>query len=303
MDTMDKAKVDTLRSVDITVVDAETCLAFFTSVWNLRPVAECGGVHYLRGTGPHHHILSLRESGRPALVRVVFGTRNRRCVEALHARAAEAGLTVSAPKELDWPGGGYGFGLRDPEGRNYAVVCDVADHAMLAAEHDCPTKLSHVNLNTGVHEASAEVLDLLGFRTSDVTLKLRFFRCSSDHHSIVLGFTGGPTLNHLAFEMPDLDSLMRGIGRMRDHGYPVEWGPGRHGPGNNAFAYFAGPEELPLEYTCEMDQVDETYQVSPPDAWKWPPGRLDHWGLTPGPSARMLRVQELVRFTPDGYLL
>jgi hypothetical protein len=100
-----------------------------------------------------------------------------------------------------------------------------------------------------------------------------------------------------------MDSLMRGVGRMRDHGYPVEWGPGRHGPGNNAFAYFAGPEELPLEYTCEMDQVDETYQVRPPDAWKWPPGRHDHWGLTPGPSARMLRVQELVRFTPDGYLL
>jgi catechol 2,3-dioxygenase-like lactoylglutathione lyase family enzyme len=300
---MDEAKVQALRSVEIGVTDVETCLAFFTSVWNLQPVTESAGVYYLRGSGPHHHILSLRETGRPGLVRVVFGAQDRACVAALHSRAAQAGLAVSDPKELDWPGGGYGFGFQDPEGRNYAVVCDVADHETATDEPDCPTKLSHVNLNAGAPETSAEVLELLGFRTSDVTRKMRFFRCNSDHHSIVLGFTGGPTLNHLAFEMPDLDALMRGVGRMRDHGYPLEWGPGRHGPGNNAFAYFAGPEELPLEYTCEMHQVDETYQVRPPDAWKWPPGRLDQWGLTPGPSARILRVQELVRFTPDGFLL
>ena len=27
---------------------------------------------------------------------------------------------------------------------------------------------------------------------------------------------------------------------LRDAGYPIEWGVGRHGPGNNAFAYFIG---------------------------------------------------------------
>jgi hypothetical protein len=72
--------------------------------------------------------------------------------------------------------------------------------------------------------------------------ELRFLRCNAWHAALVVGFSGGPTLNHVAFEMPDLDSVMRGIGRMRDHGYPVEWGPGRHGPGDNVFAYFCGPE-------------------------------------------------------------
>jgi catechol 2,3-dioxygenase len=36
--------------------------------------------------------------------------------------------------------------------------------------------------------------------------------------------------------MPDLDSVMRGAGRMRESGYPIEWGVGRHGAGNNVFA-------------------------------------------------------------------
>ena len=297
------ARVDTLRSIDIGVSDVGTCLAFFTQVWRLESVTERDGVHYLRGTSPYHHILSLRAFGRPCLLRVVFGTQNRDSVDALHARTADAGLTVTPPGEVDWPGGGYGFGLRDPEGRNYAVVCDVADHTALPDQPDRPTKLSHVNLNAGVHEESAQVLDLLGFRVSDITPKMKFLRCSRDHHSMVLGFSGGPTLNHLAFEMPDMDSVMRGVGRLRDHGYPVEWGPGRHGPGNNAFAYFAGPEELPLEYTCEMDQIDDSYVIRQPEEWKWPPGRLDHWGLTPGPTARMQRVQQLVQFSSDGYRL
>ncbi len=169
---------------------------------------------------------------------------------------------------------------------------------------DRPTKLSHVNLNCRDNDATFGFLrDVLGFKLSDQTRQFRFIRCNADHHSLVLGFNDNANLNHIAFEMPDLDSVMRGIGRMRDHGYPVEWGPGRHGPGNNVFAYFCGPGELPVEYTGEMQQVDDSYKVGMPQDWTWPPGRLDHWGITPGPSARVKAAQAFFRFTRDGYRL
>jgi catechol 2,3-dioxygenase len=90
---------------------------------------------------------------------------------------------------------------------------------------------------------------------------------------------------------------------MRDHGYPVEWGPGRHGPGNNVFAYFCGPEELPLEYTAEMQQVTADHRPKPREAWGWPQGRVDHWGVTPGPTARVKRAQSLFRCAKEGYRL
>src|SRR5690606_15817571 len=105
-DGMDEASVDALRSVDIGGADVETSLAFFTDTWNLRLEAKQDGVYYLRGTGPHRYIVSLREAGRLCLLRVVFGTRNRDGVDALFSRASEAGLAVSSPKALDWPGGG-----------------------------------------------------------------------------------------------------------------------------------------------------------------------------------------------------
>jgi catechol 2,3-dioxygenase len=115
---------------------------------------------------------------------------------------------------------------------------------------------------------------------------------------MVTGQTGKPTLNHVAFEMPDLDSVMRGAGRMRDAGFPVEWGPGRHGAGDNVFCYFAGPEEFPIEYTGEVLQIDDSYQFHGPEYWKWPPGRLDQWGITPPHTARWKRIQDMYLFAP-----
>lgn len=71
-----------------------------------------------------------------------------------------------------------------------------------------------------------------------------------------------------------LDSLMRGVGRMIDHGYQIGWGVGRHGPGDNIFAYFVDPFGFVIEYTAEVLQVDDSYQPRGPGDWKWPPGRM-----------------------------
>jgi catechol 2,3-dioxygenase-like lactoylglutathione lyase family enzyme len=130
---------------------------------------------------------------------------------------------------------------------------------------------------------------------------LTFLHCAnSDHHSIVLARAKAATLNHIAFEMPDLDSVMRGAGRMKDHGYPIEWGVGRHGPGNNVFAYFAGPDELPIEYTAEVLQVDDGHVARGTDYWKFPAGRSDQWGITGPRSARLMRIQDLFGFPAEG---
>lgn len=301
---MAQARVDSVRSVDLAVRDPAAALRFYTDIWGLSFVAEAEGVAYLRAAGPHHHVATLRAAAgrRPGILRIELGAADRGAVDELHALVRSGGGEVgAAPKVLTRPGGGYGFAFRDPEGRVFSIVTEVEAHGDSSPEPDRPTKLSHVNLNSRDNDASfAFFSTVLGFKLSDTTGKFRFIRCNADHHSLVLGFNQDATLNHIAFEMPDLDSVMRGIGRMRDHGYPVEWGPGRHGPGNNVFAYFVGPDDLPLEYTAEMQQVDDGYRVGGPEDWKWPPGRLDHWGITPGPSDRVLQAQKLFRFPEDG---
>lgn len=299
------ARVKSLRSVHLATTDLARAKAFFTEVWRLEPVADEADALGLRGTDRYHDILGLKLAPRAAVIRVVLDGGDRANVDALYEQVRKAGRPTDAPpRPLTWPGGGYGFGCKDPEGRNFAIICDVADHGSGGDRPDRPRRLSHVNLNCADNDKTFAFLrDALGFALSDHANNFRFIRCNADHHSLVIGFNDSATLNHIAFEMPELDSVMRGIGRMRDHGYPVEWGPGRHGPGNNVFAYFCGPEEFPLEYTGEMQQVDDNYPVGGPDDWTWPPGRVDQWGITPGPTARVKRAQRLFRFTGDGHKL
>jgi catechol 2,3-dioxygenase len=86
---------------------------------------------------------------------------------------------------------------------------------------------------------------------------------------------------------------------MKDAGFPIQWGPGRHGPGNNLFNYFIDPFGVVIEYTAEVEQVDERYQPRGPEDWKWPPGRVDQWGISAPPGATLKEAQRRVLFVPS----
>jgi catechol 2,3-dioxygenase len=291
-----------VRSVEVVATNLDEAARFYETVWNLRPVASSDGARYFRGTSGYHHLIGLHRGVQPALIRIVFDVANRAGVDVLHRAVVAAGRDATAPVLLSAAGGGYGFGCKDPDGRNLAFVTGAADHADTDDIADRPRKIVHVNLNTVDFDATLKFFtEALGFRVIDDNAPLWFLHCdNSDHCSVVLCKLGLPTLNHIAFELPEFDSVMRGMGRMKDNGYPIEWGPGRHGPGDNVFAYFCGPDELPLEYAAEILQVDESYQPRPSEYWKFKPGRSDQWGITQPRSQRYYRVQRLFGFTADG---
>jgi catechol 2,3-dioxygenase len=110
---------------------------------------------------------------------------------------------------------------------------------------------------------------------------MAFLRTNDDHHSIVLAKATCDTLNHVAFNHECWEDVMKASGRMRDARFPIGWGPGRHGPGNNVFMYFVDPFGIVIEHTAEVSQVDDSYRVGGPEDWVWPEGRVDQWGIAP----------------------
>lgn len=300
------AAVRGVRSVELDVADVERAAQFYARVWNLSEVAREGSSVFLRGTSRYHHILALhRATGVPAFRRMVFDGGNRETVAALHEQVTNAlGRQLPPPAAMAGPGGGWGFVFKDPERRNIGIVCDVADHADGSDVTDRPRKVAHVNVNSADHKACVAFFEqALGFRLIDETVQLLFMHCDNrDHNSLVISKDSRSTVNHVAFECPDIDSVMRGAGRMRDNGYPIEWGIGRHGAGNNVFAYFAGPEEFPIELTGDVMQIGPDYQYHGPEHWKWPPGRADQWGITAPHTARWKRIQDMFGFSEDGHL-
>jgi catechol 2,3-dioxygenase len=288
-----------LRGVDLGVSDVAAQVRFYTEVWRLSVVAERNGSVYLRGSGAYHHILALHPRAEPRLLCINLAAKDRAAVDALHARVAAAGAAqVESPAPVDEPGGGYGFGFVDPQGFVARVIAGDARHADARSLPDRPLKITHLVLNTPRQEdAAAFWVDALGFEVSDRSL-LTFIRCNDDHHTLAFHPGERATLHHIAYEMDGIDSVMRGAGRMRDAGRPIEWGLGRHGPGNNVFAYFVGPDDFVIEYTAEIEQVDASYRVREPRDWAYPPGHSDLWGATPPPSERMKAAQKQIAFAP-----
>ena len=287
-----------LRSVALSVPDLDATARFYVDTWRLERVASSADAVYLRGTGPAHHLLSLHAGNRTAIRNVTLQARSADALPQIAAASAAAGGTVlQPPSPLDEPGGGTAVTIADGDGRIFRVVHGDAAHPPQPDVADRPVRLAHVVLNSHDVAASQRFLErVLDFTLSDRTKIMAFLRCNSDHHSLALADADQDSLNHIAFLMPDIESVMRGGGRMKDAGHPIEWGPGRHGPGDNAFNYFIDPNGVAIEYTAEVLQVDDSYVARGPDDWKWPPGRVDHWGISAPPSARLKEVQKQIGF-------
>lgn len=295
---MTEFPVSTLRSVDLTVPDLDRAERFYTETWGLALAARHNGVIYLRATGDDHHVLALHPGPGPAIRSITFRVTGPEVLDGIAERAVRHGGRVLAENSvLDDPAGGTGLVIGDRQDRVLRVVHGDTRRVADPPVRDRPTRLSHVNLNSIAPDAAtAFFTQVLGFRLSDRTKQMAFIRCNSDHHAIV--FAGAPVngLNHIAFMMPGLEGVMFGSGRMIDHGFPIAWGVGRHGPGDNVFAYFIDPFGIVLEYTAEVLQVDDFYVPRGPSGWTWPPGRTDQWGIAPPKADRVKDAQLAILF-------
>lgn len=283
-----QATVTGLRSVELAVFDLQKSADFYSRVWALEPVVSDGDTIHLRATGSEHHVVTLRERPRAALLGVHFEVPDRAAVDALHAHAKALGAKLQGPPApLDQSaGGGYGFRVTTPEGHPLVISADVARLASAKPDVSRPTKLTHVVLNSAeVEKQTAFFLDVLGFKWSDSTRMMDFVRCCSDHHSVAFARGNGPSLHHMAYEMQNIDGLMRGSGRLKKSGFEIIWGVGRHTAGNNVFSYFVEPNGFVTEYTTEVDQIDDSYVPHDGKYWDelniWP----DRWNMAGPPSA------------------
>ena len=273
-----------LRSVELEIPEVAPAAEFLERHWGLLPAGSAGTTRFFRGSGDHPYILSLTKASAPAVAAVTF------------AGSAEELEKIGKPdRSFDVPGGGRGFEMRGPESQVYRFITDSTVERI--NDRDKPIQLTHAVINSADVEASERfAVEKLGFKVSDRTAHMRFVRCNRKHHALAYAKSDVASLNHIAFEMPSIDAVMRGIVRLRDAGYEPVWGPGRHGPGNNVFGYFIAPYGGIVEYTAEVCEVDESYKVGTPEDWKWPPGRIDHWGISKKDTARTSAAEKVLRF-------
>jgi catechol 2,3-dioxygenase-like lactoylglutathione lyase family enzyme len=279
------ARVSEIRFVGYAVPDLEAERKFYTDVWGLIEVADQDGLVYFAAAGtPEKYVVRLRQADEQRVDVIAWAAQTRGDVDALFEQVkAEGGKIISEPQALTGLGGGYGFRFFDLDGHTLQISAEVEEGPWrdLKRGEAIPTKISHVVMHSPNHKAAVAWYEkVLGFKVSDwLGDFMCFLRCNSWHHRLAF-LPGPPCLNHVAYDVLTVDEMMRSIARLKKNDVAIQWGPGRHTAGNNTFSYFTTPANNVVEYTSELEAVDDaTWQMT---VHTPTPDTMDQWGVGVG---------------------
>jgi catechol-2,3-dioxygenase len=277
--------INDVRFVEYGVVDLTAEQSFYRDHFGLEERLAHDGMLYFATEGHDEpFVVRLRQAESNRVDAIGLATATRADVDSLAAKVALAGCQlIFPPRLLDSPGSGYGFRFFSPDGLPFEISSDVerGPSRPLQRWEGLPKKISHIVLHSPDHRAATQFfIDVLGFRLSDwLGDFMAFLRCNEWHHRMAF-LPGPPCLNHVAYDMPSVDDMMRGIARLKQHDVQLAWGPGRHTAGNNVFGYFVTPNGFSVEYTSELEQVDDATWV--PGVHTPSPTTIDQWGIGVG---------------------
>lgn len=262
---------------------------------------------YMRGTGsePFIHVTHL---GEPRFIGLGFRAAREEDLEVV------AGVEgASDVEDIDEPGGGRRVRLADPHGYQVEIVwgreaaeeIDVPRFAVntvqdrlarageltrIASGPSHVKRLGHaVIMTTDLRRGTNWYRERLGLVSSDEVyvegdknkVVATFNRVDAgaeyvDHHTF-LCIAGEKTgINHMAFEVQDIDDVFMGHAHLRAREkYDHMWGTGRHVLGSQVFDYWCDPWGRVHEHWTDSDRLNDR---SPPNMVPAEEGFLSQWG-------------------------
>lgn len=208
-----------------------------------------------------HVGVAVEDNGEPGGGKIVrLGDPDGMQVDVLYGQTPVEPLPVRAPVVLNPAVGRRRFGevVRIPPGPSHVMRCGHV--ALLVADF---------------RKSLAFYRDVLGFLPSDTyyagapdNTVAAFMHCGlgdtyTDHHTVALitAQDGIGRFDHAAFEVLDLDDLMRGNEHLAGKGRAHSWGIGRHIQGSQLFDYWRDPFGHKIEHWTDGDLVNDATPV------------------------------------------
>ena len=261
---------------------------------------------YMRGSDPEHHI-HITELGEPGFIALAFNVDSE---EELERAARIDG--ASPVEEMDEPGDGKRVRLTEPNGYTIEIVhgmemlepLEVSRFALNMGPERLARKGELTRIDRGpsqvkrighavmmapdLKKSIAWVRDTLGLVCSDDVyageednIILSFNRVDKgkeyvDHH--VFLYIHGPKagLNHMAFEVQDIDDVIMGHEHIRGlDKYEHVWGLGRHILGSQVYDYWMDPWGRVHEHWTDSDRLNSE---TPANLISFEDGLDSQWG-------------------------
>ena len=243
---------------------------------------------YMRGTDPEHHI-HVTELGEPGFISLAFNVESE---EELDKASRIDG--ASPIEEMDEPGGGKRVRLAEPNGYTIEIVHGIetlppipiprfalntgaqglARKGELTRIDRGPSHVKRIGhavmMTPDLRHSVAWVRGTLGLVGSDDVyaggdennIILSFNRVDRgkeyvDHHVFLYVHGKKAGLNHMAFEVHDIDDVFMGHEHLRRmNRYEHVWGLGRHVLGSQVFDYWMDPWDRVHEHWTDSDRLN-----------------------------------------------
>jgi catechol 2,3-dioxygenase len=304
-----------LAHVEVISPKPESSAAFFKNVVGLEESGRAGQSVYFRGWGEFfHHSLQLTEGPEPAIAHTAWRTEGPNELETCVKRLEAAGDGWQKPTV----GHGPAYRFRAPGGQLHEVFWE-------SERYVAPPELAPRVPNRPQHYitrgAGARRIDHVTFNTDNPfrdakwfqeTLGFRFMEYAKLDHAdvVVTAFVSSTPMshdlglvldaidrtgklsgmkgraNHVAFWVDSREDILRAADVYVDAGLTIEYGPAKHGVGENFFLYVREPGGMRVEL------FSGGYMLYAPDIfpfeWKVSQGALNVWNPN--------------HIIPDGYL-
>ena len=308
--------ISQLAHVEVVTPRLEESLRFYRDVLGLEVSGQHGQSVYLRGWGEFFfHSLQLTEGPAPAVAHSAWRTEGPEELKEAVARIERAGAGLGW-RDADI-GQGPAYRYRGPGGHVHEVFWEVERYRpspelaplypnrpqRYVPRGAAVRRIDHVTLNTEDTLRDAHwYRDVLGYRftelirfdhapnvvlgafvsTTPMSHDLGLIRDAVDRSGKLSGIPG--RANHVAFWLDQREDVLRACEVYRENGVELEFGPGRHGVGENFFTYVREPGGMRVELFSNgyLQYAPDLF----PFEWRVSKGALNFWSpsqLAPEP--------------------
>lgn len=261
-----------LAHFEVLTPTLDDSLAFYTDVLGLEQTERTGGSVYLRGWGDwFHHTLQLTQADAPGLGHIAWRALGpdqlARAVERIEATGLGEGWVEGAV------GHGRAYRYRSPGGHLHELLWEVERYAAPAGmESPFPNRpqryvprgaalrcIDHVTIASANPLGDTEwYRDMLGHRFMEYTVIperpdfpvfVMTTVCERSHDLGIVWDPSGATgrVNHFAYFVDGRDELLRVADVLLNADIPIEFGPGKHGMGEQDYLYCREPGGVRIE--------------------------------------------------------
>lgn len=255
-----------LGHAELRVTDLAASKDFFVKIMGLQLSEERDGRVLLRAWQDwDHHTLMLTEAAESGLGHMAWRVPEKADAETAEKALNDAGVTTAWVPGSDEMAHGDALQFVTPGGipmelywevKKYVAPPEMASRlpshpSRITPYGAAPRRFDHCTFIVDDVPAEQEFLtSVLGIRHNylihgpDGSRWGSWMSCNNVSHEIALTKSfdrSGGRLHHVAYYADTADEVLHAASLLVDHGYELEWGPGKHGTSGATFLYFKEP--------------------------------------------------------------